>query len=248
MINVQLSEICLTSVLSGRKKGIELPPPIYNILIINNLREGIKHVSHKASLVANVIKIFLAFVFVCPTTSVAQSQSRPEIAFKSNILYDAIATPNIGIEIKTAPQWTFEVTGNLNCWNINNRRWKQLSIQPEVRYWLCESYSGHFFGAHLIGGQYNFGNLPVDFAFLGTHFSVLQENRLQGWMGGAGLAYGYSWILGKHWNLEAELGFGWIYTRYDKFKCATCSKKLETKHPHNYVGPTKAAINLVYLF
>ena len=37
-------------------------------------------------------------------------------------------------------------------------------------------------------------------------------------------------------------------TRYDRFKCAGCGKKIEKNKPHNYFGPTKAAVNLVYLF
>ncbi len=171
-----------------------------------------------------------------------------KVAVKTNLLYDALLTPDLGVEVKLAPQWTLEATGRLNAWAVNDRRWKQWSVQPEVRYWFCQAFSGHFLGAHLIGGQYNFGNLPFNFKFLGTDFSVLRDYRLQGWMAGAGIAYGYSWILDKHWNFEAEIGFGWIYTQYDKYKCANCGKKLEAKHPHNYVGPTKAALNLVYNF
>lgn len=34
----------------------------------------------------------------------------------------------------------------------------------------------------------------------------------------------------------------------DKFECADCGKKVETSHPHNYAGPTKAAVNLIYTF
>lgn len=170
------------------------------------------------------------------------------VAVKTNLLYDALLTPDLGIEVKPAPQWTVELTGNLNLWNVNERRWRQWSIQPEVRFWPCEAFSGHFLGLHLIGGQYNFGNLPFDFKFLGTDFGQLRDYRLQGWMGGAGIAYGYSWILDAHWNMEAEIGVGWIYTRYDKYKCANCGKKLENQKPHNYFGPTKAALNLIYIF
>lgn len=83
---------------------------------------------------------------------------------------------------------------------------------------------------------------------MGTDFSPLREYRYQGWFAGAGVAYGYSWILGRHWNLEAELGFGYIYTKYDRFRCVGCGKKVAENRPHHYVGPTKAAINLVYLF
>lgn len=170
------------------------------------------------------------------------------VAIKTNLLYDATATINAGIEVKFAPQWTGDLSGNLNAWAIKDHRWKHWLVQPEVRYWFCEAFSGHFVAAHLIGGQYNFGNLDMNFKFLGTDFSKLRDYRFQGWMGGAGIAYGYSWILDRHWNIEAEIGLGWVYTRYDKFECADCGKKVETARPHNYVGPTKAAVNLIYTF
>lgn len=175
------------------------------------------------------------------------SSSAQKVALKTNLLYDALLTPDLGVEVKVAPQWTLDLTGNLNAWKVNDRRWKQWSVQPEARYWFCQAFSGHFLAAHLIGGQYNFGNLPLGFNFLGTDFSKLRDNRYQGWMGGAGIAYGYSWILDRHWNLEAEIGVGWIYTHYDKYPCAVCGTKLGSGH-HNYFGPTKAAINLEYVF
>lgn len=170
-----------------------------------------------------------------------------DVALKSNLLYDALLTPDLGVEVKVAPQWTLELTGNVNFWKVNDRRWKQWNVQPEARFWFCQAFSGHFLGAHLIGGQYNFGNLPFNFKFLGTDFSQLRDSRYQGWMGGAGLAYGYSWILDRHWNFEAEIGVGWIYATYDKYPCAVCGTKLDSGH-HNYFGPTKAALNLVYVF
>ena len=83
--------------------------------------------------------------------------------------------------------------------------------------------------------------------FLGTKFSNLKDYRYEGWFAGAGIAYGYAWMLGKHWNLEAEIGVGYAYTRYDKYMCPRCGSKVGSDH-HNYFGPTKAAINLVYLF
>lgn len=170
------------------------------------------------------------------------------LAIKSNLIYDAIAVANLGVEIPLAPKWTLDVSGNLNAWTINNHRWKHWLVQPEARYWLCERFQGHFFGIHALGGQYNVGNLRNSIHFLGTDFSDLTHNRYEGWMVGAGLAYGYSWILSKHWNIEAEIGFGWIYTRSDVYPCEKCGTKFDANRVHNYVGPTKAALNLVYLF
>lgn len=171
-----------------------------------------------------------------------------DAALKSNLLYDAFLTPNLGVEIGLAPKWTFDLSGQINVWKVNNHSWKQWVIQPEIRYWLCRRFSGHFFGAHLLGGQYNFGNLNLPFSFLGTDFRELKDHRKQGWMVGAGIAYGYSWILDRHWNIEGEIGIGWIYTRYDEFPCAQCGTIIRKGAVHNYFGPTKAAINLIYTF
>ncbi|MDE5629954.1 MAG: DUF3575 domain-containing protein [Muribaculaceae bacterium] len=181
-------------------------------------------------------------------SSTAPAVHAQEVAIKSNLIYDALLSPNLGVEVGIAPKWTAELSGTVNNWAINNRQWKQWNVQPEIRYWICRRFSGHFFAAHIIGGQYNFGNLKNNIKFLGTDFSDLTDHRYQGWMAGAGLAYGYSWILSRHWNLEAELGLGWIYTRSDVYRCANCGKKIRSNVPHNYAGPTKAALNIVYSF
>ena len=175
--------------------------------------------------------------------------SAQKVALKTNLLYDATATVNAGIEIGLAPRWTLDISGNFNDWTMShNRKWKHWLVQPEARYWFCERFSGHFIGIHAHGGEYNFGNLKNGIKFLGSDFSKLTDNRYQGWYVGGGLSYGYAWILGKHWNLEAELGIGYIYTRFDKYPYAECGEKIEEDASHHYFGPTKLALSIVYLF
>lgn len=175
--------------------------------------------------------------------------SAQELALKSNIVSDALLNVNVGAEMRLAPKWSVDLTGDFNFWNLSHgRKWKHWLVQPEARYWLCDALGGHFLGAHLIGGEYNIANLDLPVNFLGTDFRKLLHNRYQGWMLGVGIAYGYTWMLAKHWNLEAEIGVGYVYSRYDRFECAGCGRKVESGRSHNYVGPTKAAVNLVYLF
>lgn len=170
------------------------------------------------------------------------------VAIKTNVLADALLSPNLGVEVGLAPRWSLDATGEFNLWNVKDHKWKHWVVQPEARYWFCERFAGHFLGLHVLGGQYNFGMIKNGTSFLGSDFSKLTDYRYQGWAVGAGVAYGYAFILGHHWNLELELGLGYIYTRYDKFECADCGRKVESDIPHHYVGPTKAAVNLVYLF
>ena len=185
----------------------------------------------------------LAALFL--TLTVARGQT---LAVKSNLLYDATLTVNAGLEVGLAPRWSFDLSGNYNGWAVNGHKWKHWLAQPELRYWFCDGLAGHFVGLHALGGEYNFGHFDTSLSFLGTDYSVFADQRHQGWYVGAGIAYGYSFILNRHWNLELELGVGYVYTRYDVFECEGCGRKVEEDKPHHYVGPTKAAVNLVYNF
>ena len=176
------------------------------------------------------------------------------VGIKTNLLYDATLSPTLGLEFGLAPKWSLDVSGTLNAWTINPdsedwHKWKHWLVMPEARYWFCQRFAGHFLGVHALGGQYNIGQINIGGNnFLGTNLKYLEDHRVQGWYVGAGIAYGYSWILDKHWNIEAEIGIGWAYTRYDAFNCEGCGKKIEEDKPHNYYGPTKAALNLIYYF
>lgn len=192
------------------------------------------------------IYIWIVTALIACTGQLASAQ---EAALKTNVLADALLNPNIGVEVGMAPKWTFDLSGQLNVWTLSHdRRWKHWLVMPELRYWLCDRFSGHFFGLEAHGGQYNIGGFDGKYNLFGTDARKLRDTRYQGWFVGGGVTYGYAWILGRHWNLEAEIGIGYSYTRYDRFRCAGCGKKIESHKPHHYFGPTKAAVNMVYVF
>ncbi|MDE6270419.1 MAG: DUF3575 domain-containing protein [Muribaculaceae bacterium] len=192
----------------------------------------------------SLLALALLFLFI-PFKTHAQ-----DFAVKSNLLYDATATVNIGAELRLSRKWSFDLSGNMNFWSFSEgKRWKHWLLQPEARYWFCRSMGGHFLAFHALGGQYNVGHVDLDFlSFLGKNFKEFKDNRHQGWYGGAGVGYGYSWLLSRHWNLEAEIAVGYIYTRYDVYRCAGCGKKIASDLTHHYFGPTKAALSIVYVF
>ncbi len=169
-------------------------------------------------------------------------------AIKTNIVYDATATVNIGAEVGLAKRWTLDISGNINAWSKNEEtKWKHWLAQPEARYWFCDRFSRHFIGAHAIVGAFNFGGINNNISMLGTDFSVLKDNRYQGYAYGAGVAYGFAFMLSEHLNLELEAGFGYAYLDYEVFDCGNCGRRIG-EGGHHYIGPTKVAINLVYLF
>ena len=55
--------------------------------------------------------ILLSFLFCGSAFVKAQN-----VALKSNILYDASGTVNLGAEVGLAPKWTLDVSGNYNGW------------------------------------------------------------------------------------------------------------------------------------
>ena len=118
-------------------------------------------------------------------------------------------------------------------------RFKHWLIQPEARYWLCEKFNGHFFGVHAHYADYNVGGMKI----LGKS---MEDSRYQGSLYGAGLSYGYQWLLGSHWSMEAVIGIGWAHLDQDKYPCAVCGERYDKSK--DYFGVTKAALSFIYFF
>ena len=192
-------------------------------------------------------RIILAFAVICMTAYGAEGKG---FAIKTNLLYDSALIANVGAEFMLAPRWTLNLPISYNGWSYPDREYiyRNATIQPEARFWFCESFIGPFVGMHVQGGAYNFGMIPNNIKFLGNDFSQLTNYRYQGYFGGGGVTVGTAIALGRSVNFELEIGFGYAYAVYDKFQCVDCGRKIETGVPVHYVGPTKAGINLVYVF
>jgi hypothetical protein len=175
--------------------------------------------------------------------TVAKGQT---IAVKSNLLYDATTTINLGLEVGVAPKWTIELPVNYNPWKFPytredgekvERKISHWLIQPEARYWFCERFNGHFVGLHGIVGGYNVGGIK----FLG-----LENDRYEGTAYGGGISYGYHWIFNTHWSVEATLGVGFVMLDYKQYNCPVCGSE-KGDFVKNYIGPTKAGVSLIYI-
>lgn len=188
----------------------------------------------------NMKRIALLLLLIFSGWNCAKTQIA---AIKTNLIYDATASVNLGFEFGLAKHWTLDINGNLNMWNISGlKKWRHWFAQPEARFWFCDKFNGHFLGFHAVGGQYNIGGTRLVF----NAFPETKTARFEGWGAGIGIAYGYQWLLSKNWSIEASVGIGYIYSMYDKFPCATCGTLIGEGAKH-YFGPTKASLSVIYI-
>ncbi len=198
-----------------------------------------------------VVKNVLIF-FIMAAVPLA---SYGQLAVKTNLLYDATTTPNIGLEYALGKRSSVNLVYGINAWTFGSgedeHKAQHWVLMPEYRWWPCTTFNGHFFGVHGMVGQFNAANahLPIPGMFFsGDNLTKeVRDKRYEGTFAGIGVTYGYQWMLSRHWNLEAEIGVGYDHVWYDKYRCGTCGGKLSDGHS-NYIGITKIGLSFMYLF
>ena len=171
----------------------------------------------------------------------SEAMSLPFLSIKSNLVHDATASMNLGFELRTGYNTSFDFPVTYNPWTFSGgKKWKHILIQPEFRLWTDETFKGHFFGVHGHYAFYNVGRLDNP-----PFTEYMHNHRFEGWLAGGGLSYGYRWNFDHRWGVEATIGVGYAYLSYDKYECAGCGKWVESK-TKNYFGPTKAGLTLIY--
>lgn len=193
-------------------------------------------------------------IIVVVLLTAAHRTDAQKLAMKTNLLYWGTTTPNVGLEVALADRWTLELEGGYNPWTFNektNQKAKHWLVSPEVRYWFCESFHGHFIGINANYTQFNISGIPVPDTFF-TFGSNIPEDinfadtRNCGRALGAGVTYGYQFIIAPRWNLELTAGIGCWYTEYDRFESRKCGIFNQAIYKHA-LGPTSLGVSFIYL-
>lgn len=170
----------------------------------------------------------------------------PTWVITTNVLYGSVfLAPNLGVEMGIKPRRSIEITGSYNNWKkdkktLNDK--KQLRhafVRPEYRWWLCERFNGHFFGAHAFWASYNVSGHKIPLIFK-------KKYRYDGQAYGVGATYGYVLPLAKQWNMAFHFGAGVAYMDYDKFTCEVCDRDPK-KTEKFYLGPTRIGITFSFI-
>lgn len=174
---------------------------------------------------------------------VAQAAQAQKVTISNNLLYDAWLTPNLRVGVKLSPHWSAGVTAGYRPWPTDDhqeKKWKHLLISPDLRYWTDSVNVHHFFGVNLIYAHFNIANVKFPFGL----YKGFRNERRQGDLGALGVYYGYSWPLGRHWNIEALAGAAVGYAKYDRYECGKCGEKIGNVSRW-FVIP-QAALNIVF--
>lgn len=161
-------------------------------------------------------------------------------ALKTNLLWDAALCANLGFELELWPHWSLDVPVWYSPYDIT-RRWRirLLATQPEVRYWLRDAGSGHYFGVHtsVIGFNVSFAG---DYRYQDPNHAAF----------GLGIGYGFAFHLDKarRWSMEAQIGAGYISYEWIKYH-NTGRNGAEVSHGSGtYWGLTRAGLAISYKF
>ena len=104
----------------------------------------------------------LMLTYTISTYGQDKSHYMPKFAIKTNALYWATTTANLGFEVGLSKKLTLDISGNYNPWKFSDHKQiKHWLVQPELRYWLCERFYGHFFGLHAHYAEANVSNLNI---------------------------------------------------------------------------------------
>lgn len=186
-----------------------------------------------------------------PAELVPAADSRPPfyMAVKSNILYDILAVPNVGVEFYLGRNWSVSGNWAYGWWDSNSRHryWRYYGGGIAVRRWFGKAADGKPLTGHHLG-------------LYGQIFTYDFEWGGKGYMGGkpgrslwespnyaVGIEYGYSLPVARRLNIDFAVGMGYWGGKYYKYIPLDGHYVWQATRNRRWFGPAKAEISLVWL-
>ncbi len=158
-------------------------------------------------------------------------------ALKTNLLEYGILLPNLEFEWLISKHWSVAVEGNWAGWGSykHEKSYRITVLDAAGRYWIKPRASFHGMYVGLIGGGgwYDLEN--------GTpgHY---------GWGVMTGLSFGYMWPINRTLSFDAEVGAGYMYTRYKDYEPIEGHHVYLRTKEMNYFGPIRLKFSLAWRF
>ncbi|GHT15950.1 hypothetical protein FACS189426_23830 [Bacteroidia bacterium] len=174
-----------------------------------------------------------------PATPAVETQCIASLQIRTNLLYWAAATPNLGMEWKPSNSFGVLVNGAWShwIWSGEGRHHRTWMVSPEIRYYFGgrgvarNAPTGWFLGIEGHAAEFNF---------------KFKDTGYQGDALGGGITGGYKLRLSKVFDLDFSLGLGYTQLKYDTYYRSRDVMVLkEGGLKKNVFAPTQAGVSLV---
>lgn len=206
--------------------------------------QKIRHIAFLRVLTIAMLLAFSAQQVVLAQSPKGEVVKQPRVALRTNLLYDATLTPNLGMDVRVDSLWTVGLLAGLNAWDIDkakNKKWRHMLFSLRARKYRDSLFHKGYFEGDLIYSHFNVGNTKIPFGI----YSAVKDRRLQGDLIALGGKYGYSWILSRSWRIEAEAGVAVGYAWFKEYDCDHCGTYYG-KGDRIFLLP-QLGINVVYI-
>ena len=171
---------------------------------------------------------------------IRETEKPYRFAVRTNLLYDALLLPTLGVEWRINEHVGIKLDGGLTWWGGSSGKVQKMwLVNPEVRRYLWDKkrfYAG-------ISGSYGEYNL-YKYMLGGI---VSKDTGYQGKLWNAGLTVGYQLYLSRGFSIDFNLGLGYTRSEYDSFGMTDGIRVYkERNRAKNLWGPTQAGISLVW--
>ena len=171
-------------------------------------------------------------------------QRAPYVALRTNLLYDAVLVPNIGLEVWLGAGFTLGVDWFYTWIPLDKQHfyWQTYGGYLTARYYFGKQAAAQPYGGHHVGIYGSMLTYDVEFGGRGYQASKFGF--------GGGVEYGYSLPVAKNLCLDFNLGVGYQggeYKTYLPTDDGTGHYVWEGTYKRHWFGPTKAEISLKWL-
>ena len=170
-------------------------------------------------------------------------------AVKTNLLYDALAVPNIGVEFSLGKRWSVAADWMYAWWSKNSkhRYWRIYGGGVSARKWFGKASEVKPLQGHHIG--LNAQMFTYDFEFGGKGYMAGEpgSNMWDRMNYSIAAEYGYSMPIARRLNLDFSIAAGYMGGRYYKYIPLDNHYVWQATKDRNWWGPTKLEISLVWL-
>lgn len=163
------------------------------------------------------------------------------MSVSTNMLYDLLAVPNVGVEFYLGKNWSVAGHWMYAWWKSDkkHRYWRTYGGDLAVRKWFGKKaeekpLTGHHLGLY---GQI----ITYDFETGGRGY--LGDK----WSYAGGIEYGYSLPIATRLNLDFTMGVGYLGGEYKEYIPIDTHYVWQATKNRHWFGPTKLEVSLVWL-